>query len=176
LDNSIFVIYGDHRPGSDEEMNNELIRITGKSLYNSRSSCVPIIIAIPGQERLISKFKNDYQKTVGGLYDIFPTIMHLLGIESPFGVYGSHLFVKNAERDPVPFYRYADSFIYNGIQYTEQGRKIATDKLGIIFTDDKSALGLNISETHKLWKQAQLSIHVSNYIYASNIDVSSLKP
>ena len=175
-DNSIFVFYGDHRPGADEEMNNELIRLTGRSLTTARYSCVPIIIVIPGQEEYIHKYRDDYQEVVGGLYDIFPTIMHLLGIDCPFGVYGSNLFVKNSERDPAPFYRYPGCFVYNGIQYFKQGLKIAKDTEGILFTNNRGALGLNISEAHALWLQAQKEVQYLNYAYQTNLDLASLNP
>lgn len=174
-ENSLFVVYGDHRPGSDKEMNDALIAQTGRSLLSSRFSCVPVIIVMPGQDKLISAYKQDYQSVIGGLYDIFPTIMHLLGIETPFGVYGTHLFVGNPQRDPAPFYRYEDSFVFNGIQYVEQGRQIATDAKGILFTDNKDALGLTTAETHQLWRKAQRGIYLSNYIYASNFDIASLQ-
>jgi len=174
--NSIFVIYGDHRPGADEGMINELKGLTGRSLITARYSCVPVIIVIPGQEEHIAEYKADYAEVVGGLYDIFPTIVHLLGIDCPFGVYGSNLFVKNSERDPVPFYRYPGCFVYNGIQYIEQGLKFAKDKDGILFTDNSDALGLNISETHALWAQAQQGVRYINYAYLSNIDLASLEP
>jgi len=174
--NSIFVIYGDHRPGADEEMNNELKKLTGRSLTTPRYTCVPVIIVLPGQEERISKYKADYKEEVGGLYDIFPTIVHLLGIDCPFGVYGTNLLVKNTACDPVPFYRYSGSFVYNDILYIEQGLKIAKDNEGILFTNNSDALGLNISETHALWVQAQKGVQYINYAYQTNMDLASLKP
>ena len=174
--NSIFVIYGDHRPGTNKKMNEDLIKATGKSITSPRFSCVPVMIVIPGQESLILKYKNQYQNTVGGLYDIFPTIMHLLGYDVPFGVFGSHLFVPNSQRDPVPFFRFIDSFVFNGIHYRERGNKIYKDDKGFIFTNDADAVVKSESERLTLYKKAQQPIFYCNYIYASGRDIESLKP
>ena len=174
--NSIFVIYGDHQPGTNKRMIKDLIKTTGKSLYSPRFSCVPIMIVIPGQESLILKYKNQYQNTVGGLYDIFPTIMHLLGHDLPFGVFGSHLFVPNIKRDPIPFFRFPDSFVFNGIQYHEQGNRISEDDMGIVFTNNEEAVIKSKSKRFKLYKKALMATGYCNYVINSDTDIASLRP
>ncbi len=65
-ENSIFVIYGDHRPGCDEEMNAELKRVTGRSLLTSRYSCVPVIRPIWARKNLLQNTtKNTQMSSVG---------------------------------------------------------------------------------------------------------------
>jgi len=175
-ENSIFVIYGDHRPGSNHKMNEALVKATGKLLTSPRFTCVPIMIVIPGREHLILEYKNQYKNTVGGLYDIFPTITHLLGYDVPFGVYGSHLFVKNSQRNPVPVFRFIGSFVFNGIHYQRQGGEISKDDMGLIFTNDADAVVKNKTESLKLYKETLQSISYCNYIYASSLDIESLQP
>jgi lipoteichoic acid synthase len=176
-ENSIFIIYGDHRPGgSTEKMISELIKVSGNSLKSPRFSCVPALILIPGYENLILENKNQYDNVIGGLYDIFPTIMHLLGENTPFGVYGSHLFVKNTQRDPVPFLRFGDSFVFNSIHYLLQGKEISKDNIGLIFTNDIHSVLNSESEKLTLYKNALQTIYYCNYIYDSNCDLGALKP
>jgi phosphoglycerol transferase MdoB-like AlkP superfamily enzyme len=175
-DNSIFIIYGDHRPGgSNEKLISELIKISGKSLKAPRFSCVPVFILIPGYENLILENKNQYIDVIGGLYDIFPTIMHLLGENTPFGVFGSHLFVKNMQRDPIPFLRFGDSFVFNGIHYLQQGKVISEDNTGLIFINDIDSAIKTESERLMLYKNALLSIPYCNYFYEIDCDIGSLK-
>ena len=175
-ENSIFVIYGDHMPGgSSEQMSDALMKVTGKSLLNPRYACVPIMIVIPGHEDLILENKKLYSNIVGGLYDIFPTIMHLLGENSPLGVFGSHLFVQNIQRDSVPVFRFMDGFVFNGIHYRQQGKVISRDDMGLVFTNDVNAVIKTDIERLNQYKKALLSTFYCNYIYRMSVDISSFK-
>jgi len=176
-ENSIFVIYGDHLPGgSNEKMNDALMKATGKSMLNPRYTCLPLFIVIPGHENLILENRQLYSNTIGGLYDIFPTIIHLLGINVPFGMFGSHLFVNNNQRDAVPVFRFMDSFVFNGIMYRQQGKLIPKDNMGLVFSNDVNAVIKTESERLIQYKKALLSSRYCNYIYNTRVDVSSLKP
>lgn len=174
-ENSIFIIYGDHQPGGSQWMNDELIKATGKSFHNPRYACVPIIIVIPGHENFITTNKEKFSNIVGGLYDIFPTVMHLLGEDPSFGVFGSHLFVDNSQRDPVPVFRFKDGFVFNGIQYRQQGKVMNKDEIGIVFSNDPKAIIVN--DNHRLikYKQSLLPSIYCNYIYKYSVDISSFK-
>jgi len=164
-ENSIFIIYGDHRPLVDDEMMEASIRILGKSFLTPRNRCLPIIIVIPGQEKFIQEYQSEIKDTVGGLYDIYPTIMHLLGYDIPMGIFGSHLFVKNEEKDPMPFLRFLDSFVYEGIQYRQSDQEISTDDMGIVFVNKADNIIENKADRLFLYQKALLSIVYCNYIY-----------
>ena len=141
------------------------IRILGKSFLTPRNRCLPIIIVIPGQEKFIQEYQSEIKDTVGGLYDIYPTIMHLLGYDIPMGIFGSHLFVKNEEKDPMPFLRFLDSFVYEGIQYRQSDQEISTDDMGIVFVNKADNIIENKADRLFLYQKALLSIVYCNYIY-----------
>lgn len=100
LEDSLLVIYGDHDmgfvgldrpvPGSD--------RIAS----HAGEDRVPLVIAIPGQEELIAKQGPEHTDATGGLHDLLPTLLHLLGEEAPRGIVGTNLLVPDRYRGAVP--------------------------------------------------------------------------
>ena len=111
-----------------------------------------MIFLMPGLEETIAVEGEAYRNTVGGLQDIFPTICHLLGIETPLGVWGTHLFVPNEARDPMLTMRHPGGFFYNGILYEERANRPFRDTEGLVFGPDEqllppdSSIGANILE------------------------------
>jgi hypothetical protein len=114
-ENSIFIFYGDHIPPMNPDSLDIFKKLTGIYLRDYKDIRIPLMILIPGQEQKIRELQRNYEDVVGDQHDIFPTILHLLGIEIPFGISGVHLFIPNDERDPL----YLDNgvFIYKGIIY-----------------------------------------------------------
>jgi lipoteichoic acid synthase len=174
FENSIFIIYGDHRPPIEKSSEEMTKKLTGKSLNELRFLCVPIIIVIPGEEPVINQYKNQYENVVGGLCDIYPTVMHLLGYETPFGVYGTHLFVNNDKRDPIPMVK-VNNFIYNGICYGQYGEKNFKDRFGLVFINDPTLLIKDTSDLRKKYFSAIQSFRIHDFIYNSNIDLNAIQ-
>lgn len=91
-ENSVFVLYGDHY-GISPNHYRSMARFLGKEEITPYDHVqlqrVPLIIHIPGVEgRRID--------TVGGQVDLKPTILHLLGIETPHGLdFGHDLLSPN---------------------------------------------------------------------------------
>jgi hypothetical protein len=114
-ENSIFVFYGDHIPPMNSDSKEIFKTLTGISLRDYKDIRIPLIILIPGQEKKIREFQENFEGIIGDQHDIFPTIFHLLGIEIPYGISGIHLFLSNDKRDPL----YLDNgvFVYKGIIY-----------------------------------------------------------
>lgn len=111
-ENSVFVVYGDHDMGSigTTEPIEELDYAYGDRL----SDRIPLAIAIPGKEEELARHRDTYRHVIGGLHDLYPTILHLLGEEVPRGVLGTHLFVPNEQRDPLALPGLPTSFAHRG--------------------------------------------------------------
>ena len=123
-DNTIFVLYGDHVPPLDEQAKKYLAENLHVSFTNFKDNIVPLLILIPGEEVLIAQTGDKYTAAVGSHHDIAPTIFHLLGMEIPTGWSGTHLFVPEDRRDPVPIN--ATVFAANGIIFHGPSQKIVT--------------------------------------------------
>ena len=112
FENSLIVIYGDHDRGGLGTRKS--IPEVGERMYALSEDRVPLIIAIPGKEKLIRQHARDFIGVTGGLQDLAPTILHLLGEEVPAGMMGTHLFVRNQYRDAVPIPTLPGLFAYRG--------------------------------------------------------------
>ncbi|MFD2673453.1 LTA synthase family protein [Marinicrinis sediminis] len=90
-EDSIFVLYGDHY-GISENHNRAMGEFLNKEItpYDSvQLQRVPLIIHIPGTD-------GERIDTVSGQIDIKPTILNLLGVETPHGMmFGHDLFSAN---------------------------------------------------------------------------------
>jgi len=139
-DNSLFVIYGDHIAPLTESGSTEMQEIIGRQPRAPRQLRIPMIFLMPGLEETIAAEGAVYSQTIGGLQDIFPTVCHLLGIETPLGVWGTHLFVPNRERDPVLTMRHPGGFFYDGILYEESARRPYRDRDGLVFGPEENLL------------------------------------
>ncbi len=73
-----------------------------KFTYTIAEERVPFLVVVPGEEARIAAHRDDHTTATGGLQDVFPTLMHLLGEPVPRGVMGTNLLVPDAVRDPVP--------------------------------------------------------------------------
>jgi phosphoglycerol transferase MdoB-like AlkP superfamily enzyme len=97
---TLYVIYGDHDMGGVgatrpvPELDPDGFTLTGDR--------VPLLIALPGEEERIGTLREKYRETLGGLHDVGPTLLHLLGEAPPLGMEGTHLFVSPELRDPLP--------------------------------------------------------------------------
>ncbi len=88
---SMFVLYGDHY-GISTKHNKAMAQLLGKERITPFDTAqlqrVPLIIHIPGVE-------GRAMPTVSGQIDIYPTLLHLLGIEPPDRFYfGTNLFAS----------------------------------------------------------------------------------
>jgi len=111
MENSLLVIYGDHDRGGLGT--SKSIPEIGERMYEPMEDRIPLVIAIPGKEELIALHRHEYVGVMGGLHDLAPTILHLLGAEVPYGMMGTHLFVENEYRDPMPIPGTPGLFAYN---------------------------------------------------------------
>jgi phosphoglycerol transferase MdoB-like AlkP superfamily enzyme len=76
---------------------------------------IPLLILVPGRESELALHAKQYRDVTGGLHDLMPTILHLLGQPTPYGVMGSHLFVPNVQRSPLLLPVLPESFVYAGM-------------------------------------------------------------
>ncbi|MFK7896234.1 MAG: LTA synthase family protein [Myxococcota bacterium] len=113
LNDSMIVIYGDHdRGGLGEKLP---IPEIGERMFSPTEDRVPLVILIPGEEEATQALSATYSTTMGGLHDLFPTILHLLGEAPALGPWGTHLFVKNDERPSIPLAGPAGYFGHRGV-------------------------------------------------------------
>jgi len=137
-EDSLFVIYGDHVAPMDDA-GVELIRqTTGLDIRSPREQRIPMFLFMPGVD--LPEERQTVETTIGGLQDIFPTVCHLLGMDIPYGLYGTHLFVPNAERDPVPVLRKGGHFFYNDIRYAGPAGQPVEDEAGLIYGPHENLL------------------------------------
>lgn len=139
-ENSIFIIYGDHIAPLREEGRKQMVARTGVEVRSIREMRIPMMILIPGAETEIAAFRQVTPPVVGGLPDIFPTVLHLLGEEVPFGIFGTHLFVPETEREVLPSLRKPGSFFFRGICYDGQPPRPWRDRSGLVFGPEENLL------------------------------------
>jgi lipoteichoic acid synthase len=120
LEDSILVIYGDHDRGGLGA--HKPIPEVGERMNSFAEDRIPMIIVIPGKEEIIAAHADEYRGVMGGLHDLFPTLLHLLGEEVPLGVLGTHLFVENGRRDPIPIPTAPGLFAYRGALALPSGK------------------------------------------------------
>lgn len=133
LKNSLIVIYGDHAAPMDLMSARLLEQKTGIATSSIREKRVPLLIVCPSLESEMLQVKPELQKVVGGLQDVYPTIMRLLGQPVPFGVFGTHLLQADTTRPVIPYYKKATGFITQGLLFTTQNRQPLTDPKGPVF-------------------------------------------
>lgn len=164
-DNSIIVIYGDHK-GLDmrDEKTNEVLSAFLQKPYNEREMYnVPLIIHLPGE---------DIQKevlTVGGQIDFFPTMANLLGLplreDSLFGqdlLNAKNGFVSLAPHvAPGSFIDDEKIFIManDGIFENSRGWYLATGE------------AVDLEKCRAGFERALLEISLSEYVMKNNLNV-----
>jgi len=97
---TLFVFYGDHDMGflgTEKTLPNMT-----KLVYTVAEERVPLVVVVPGEEATMAAHRDGHTTATGGLHDLFPTVMHLLGEPVPRGVMGTNLLVPDELRDPVP--------------------------------------------------------------------------
>lgn len=124
LQDSLLVIYGDHDRGGLGAK--KPIPEVGDRMNRLTEDRIPLVISIPGQESLLQQYAQDYVGVVGGLHDLAPTILHLLGETIPKGMMGTHLFVENSFRDPLPLPNLPRLYAYRGVLSLPNGSRIST--------------------------------------------------
>jgi len=100
LEDTLFVIYGDHDAGG--LLTTRTLPTMSPYAHTAGEERVPFLIVMPGLENELADMADAFPNSTGGLHDVFPTVMHLLGEPVPSGVLGTHLFVPDGVRDPVP--------------------------------------------------------------------------
>lgn len=113
-ENSIFIFYGDHY-GISQNHNEAMGQFLGKEITPFESvqlQRVPMIVHIPGHDG------HKRMDTVSGQIDMFPTILHLLGIETKGQIrFGTDLFAP--ERDSFVVLRNG-SFVTENVLFTRE--------------------------------------------------------
>ena len=135
--NSLLVIYGDHIAPMGQPGVEDMLQTTGISIREPRALRIPLVIHAPGHESFFQTEGPPFQNVAGGLQDIFPTLLHLIGEDVPKGVYGTHLFVKNPLRDPVPVLRKGGHFVFKGQMYQGAQGTPVKDGEGLVFGDSQ---------------------------------------
>jgi phosphoglycerol transferase MdoB-like AlkP superfamily enzyme len=115
LERVVLVVYGDHDMGGIGAR--KPLESVGPRLFTPLEDRVPLVVWIPGAEEFVVANRAEFQGATGGLHDVFPTVLHLLGLEPPWGIEGTHLFVPDAARDPVPLPTPAGTFAFRQAIY-----------------------------------------------------------
>ena len=125
LDQTIFAIYGDHDASLDATSRQLLEQSAGLDPGAPDQDLVPLVIAVPGADFPAAwRDKIDGDACVG-LIDLYPTLLHLLGIDPPAGIYGNHLFLPKEDRDPMYLRQgIADGGVFYPFRDQEQWRHL----------------------------------------------------
>jgi phosphoglycerol transferase MdoB-like AlkP superfamily enzyme len=116
-ENSVFVIFGDHIPPMSQESRDLIANVLGPNPGDPQEMRIAFSILIPGMEQWSQEAFVPFQNTFGGLQDLYPTILHLIGVKAPFGLFGAHLFRTPDEKGPELFWRIQTGFGYEGRLY-----------------------------------------------------------
>ena len=170
LEDTMFVIYGDHiapmNPGSRELMKKH----AGVDPGALRENRIPFLIYMPGID-IHSEDHRDIVDAVGGLQDLYPTVLHLLGIDIPYGIFGTHLFVPNQERPVIPYFKYQNGFIANGALYTPYGYGPVTDERGPLFVAGEEALTLTREQLQTSYNAAAMAVQTHRLIFDGDAQI-----
>ena len=155
-------IYGDHPVNTKH---NDIIKQKlGIDLLSIREQRTPLIIIIPGKEAVIAAHRDKYSFIVSGLHDLFPTMLHLLGIEVPVGIFGINQFVPNEQRVAFPWYIINNGYIKNGTIFIGSRGYALKDDKGVLFIDNGS-IAAKPNERSKNYNQAQLYLKLHEAMY-----------
>jgi phosphoglycerol transferase MdoB-like AlkP superfamily enzyme len=158
---SVIIIFGDH-PVTLEKSSTIKDKF-GIDLLGIREQRTPLIILIPGKEAELAEHRNKDSAVVSGLHDLFPTVLHLLGKEIPFGVFGIHQFIPNQQRVVLPWYNINNGYIHNGTIYVGSQGYTLKDNQGVLLLGDSNLV--SPEERLKNFKQAYLYLKLHEAIF-----------
>jgi len=170
LGNTLFIFFGDHMAplaDSDSRLIENKTGINPQALEERR---VPLVFWMPNQNAELQGVGNKYQNAIGGLQDIAPTILHLIGEPIPYGMYGLHLFVDNQKRGPVMAYKVPGGFAYKGQVY-----QVAEQQISKLWTCEKPTVEPDDLELQRANIQFKDHYFLHRFIYESNA-LESLLP
>jgi len=138
LNNTIFLIFGDHdqgviNPNASQfgQISSLLESIVGVNPFDPIEDKVPLFIYIPGLQNDLQTFKEHFTPPNGSLSDLFPTILHLLGEQSPTGLFGRNLLINNGSKaTPLPKAFFPFEKIFSLRAVTERGLVYYDNKNG----------------------------------------------
>jgi phosphoglycerol transferase MdoB-like AlkP superfamily enzyme len=151
---SILIIYGDHIAPMDKTSRDLLEQKIGVNIGAVREQRIPFLLLIPGQEETIDAHRKLYEPVVGGLQDVLPTVLHLVGAEIPLGVYGVHLFLENSRRPVIPFFKKANGLVVDGILFDAAEARPVIDETGPLFIAGGGGLALKGKALEEAYLQA----------------------
>lgn len=132
---TIFVLYGDHRAALDEVSEELMEKSIGVKARSPREARIPLVIAVPGEEAVIAEHAERYRHKVTGLQDVYPSVLQLLGQDIPPGLFGTSLFVEEDNRRSLPFYRASSAIAFRGAVYKNMETEPMTDEHGIVWRE-----------------------------------------
>lgn len=170
---SVFVIYGDHISPLDSESRDRVRQKLAIDLNSDRALRIPFLILIPGEEAFIEARRDSIVLHVGGLQDLFPSVLHLLGLEIPYGLYGTHLFLSNQEKGPLPYPRLPGTFIDRGILYSQGGR--ITDKRGLVFMPHYDLPKLSQTQIRANINKIEAEVELHRLIFDADAQIKAIR-
>jgi phosphoglycerol transferase MdoB-like AlkP superfamily enzyme len=157
-DNSVFLLYGDHDYGVDN--NGAMLTIAGEDFtpYNIEKTYheVPLVMHLPN-----GKGNGVYEKT-GGQLDLSPTILHALGI--PFGKH--YMMGDNLFEDKNQLVVHRNLSFTNG-DYTYKASTDGFFNKGTCF-DGKTGQVTDVELCKPGWDQAKKELSISDKIINSD--------
>ncbi|WP_350342756.1 LTA synthase family protein [Proteinivorax tanatarense] len=162
-DNSIFIIYGDHKGlrVEDENANQLVSKLIGKTFTHDEMYKVPMIIHIPNSDL------NETISTTGGMIDFYPTVGNLMGLKlDGVPILGRNLFNVDEGfaviKDPMG-----------------KGSFIDDDKIFLMSNDGvfenstawnlKTGEPVDLSNCKDGYKKALYKLNLSEYILDNNL-------
>ena len=171
----VLVLYGDHRPPFSESDLALFERICGLPLGRGRELQIPVFITLPGYEGDFDEEKRNALDTVGGLQDIYPTVLHLLGIEIPLGPYGVHLFARNSDRGAFPLYKLPGSYVFNGVVYSGELGHPIDDNLGVLFVNSREMVTEDPAVKAENFKSVVRALEMHMLLFNQNAQKLAIK-
>ena len=151
LNNSIFIFYGDHIGKMNPNNQEALSTYLNMNISSIPMKKIPLIIYIPGKEKLLAKYRKDISQIPGTIYDIYPTILHLLGIKAEYGILGTHLLNKGQQNKS--FFIDEQHVIFNKLLINVKSKTVIdytkSTSAPII---DQDEISLQISKAFSQWK------------------------
>lgn len=164
-DNSIIAVYGDHfgLSGTDKKNSKVMSEFLGREYTYDEYTNVPFIINIPGVQQEVPKKVS----VVGSHMDFYPTLINLLGIQTPdVPIFGQDLI--NSEKGFVVLRNFltAGSFIDDDkILVIHAGQTIDTAVAWDLNTKEK----INVETCRDSYEKALNEIKQSDYILNNDL-------
>lgn len=161
--NSIFIVFGDHMPPMSTESRDLIERKRGYNPGHPQEIRIAFTIFMPGASEKFQTVYPDFKHSFSGLQDLFPTVLHLIGEEVPFGVFGTHMFLSPEDKGPELFWR-----VQNGFGYESRIYECDSESCHSIFSFSDHYPELSEEKAANVGMVTKDYFYLHRYIYEQN--------